>query len=103
MSIYYQNWEEVTNNWEDEQRFWEEIYIIISDLTSGSNLGIDDGSLNQRLENLEEKKKDRIIEALIKIGNEEYKQKKLKKENISVTVDDIKVLLREFVSVEVEK
>lgn len=32
MSIYYQNWEELNVNWEDEQRLWEEIYIIVEEL-----------------------------------------------------------------------
>jgi len=103
MSIYYQNWEEVNNNWEDEIRLWEEIYIIISDLTDGLNIGIDDGTLNQRLQGLEKKKKDKIIEALIKIGNDEYSQKKSKNSNITITVDDIKTLIRECISVEISK
>jgi len=32
MSIYYQNWEELNVNWEDEQRLWDEIYIIVEEL-----------------------------------------------------------------------
>jgi hypothetical protein len=36
MSIYYQNWEELNVNWEDEQRLWEDIYLIIGELVTGS-------------------------------------------------------------------
>jgi hypothetical protein len=40
---------------------------------------------------------------LIKLGNEEYKQKKKKQEGIKVTVKDIQTIMTDYLKIEISK
>ena len=104
MSIYYQNWEELNVNWEDEQRLWEEIYLIIEELVDGSgdrNPQELEYDIVRNLEKLPEPKREKLITVLIKLGNEDYKEKKKKQENIKVTVKDIQTIMTDYLKIEI--
>ena len=106
MSIYYQNWEELNVNWEDEQRLWEDIYLIIEELVAGSgarNPQELENEIARNLEKLPEPKKEKLITVLIKLGNEDYKEKKKKQENIKVTVKDIQTIMTDYLKIEISK
>lgn len=106
MSIYYQNWEELNVNWEDEQRLWDEIYIIVEELVAGSgarNPQELENEIARNLEKLPEPKREKLITVLIKLGNEDYKEKKKKKENIKVTVKDIQTIMTDYLKIEILK
>ncbi len=106
MSIYYQNWEELNVNWEDEQRLWEEIYIIIEELVGGSGARDPqevEREIARNLEKLEEPKREKLITVLIKLGNEEYKEKKKKQEGIKVTVKDVQTIMTDYLKIEISK
>ena len=104
MSIYYQNWEELNVNWEDEQRLWEDIYLIIEEIVAGSgarNPQELENEIARNLEKLPEPKKEKLITVLIKLGNEDYKEKKKKQENIKVTVKDIQTIMTDYLKIEI--
>ena len=104
MSIYYQNWEELNVNWEDEQRLWEDIYLIIEELVTGSgarNPQELEHDIVRNLETLTEPKREKLITVLIKLGNEDYKEKKKKQENIKVTVKDIQTIMTDYLKIEI--
>jgi len=104
MSIYYQNWEELNVNWEDEQRLWEDIYLIIEELVDGSgdrNPQELEHDIVRNLETLTEPKREKLITVLIKLGNEDYKEKKKKQENIKVTVKDIQTIMTDYLKIEI--
>ena len=104
MSIYYQNWEELNVNWEDEQRLWEDIYLIIEELVGGSgarNPQELEYDIVRNLEKLPEPKREKLITVLIKLGNEDYKEKKKKQENIKVTVKDIQTIMTDYLKIEI--
>ena len=104
MSIYYQNWEELNVNWEDEQRLWEDIYLIIEELVAGSgarNPQELEYDIVRNLEKLPEPKREKLITVLIKLGNEDYKEKKKKQENIKVTVKDIQTIMTDYLKIEI--
>ena len=104
MSIYYQNWEELNVNWEDEQRLWEDIYPIIGELVTGSgarNPQELEHEIVRNLETLTEPKREKLITVLIKLGNEDYKEKKKKQENIKVTVKDIQTIMTDYLKIEI--
>jgi hypothetical protein len=105
MSIYYQNWEELNVNWEDEQRLWEEIYVIVEELVgSGARDPQElENEIARNLEKLPEPKKEKLITVLIKLGNEDYKEKKKKKEGIKVTVKDIQTIMTDYLKIEISK
>lgn len=107
MSIYYQNWEELNVNWEDEQRLWEEIYLIIEQLVDQGGGARDpqevEREIARNLEKLEQPKKEKLITVLIKLGNEEYKEKKKKQENIKITVKDIQTIMTDYLKIEISK
>lgn len=106
MSIYYQNWEELNVNWEDEQRLWEDIYLIIEELVAGSgarNPQELENEIARNLEKLPEPKKEKLITVLIKLGNEDYKEKKKKQESIKVTVKDIQTIMTDYLKIEISK
>ena len=104
MSIYYQNWEELNVNWEDEQRLWEDIDLIIGELVTGSgarNPQELEHEIVRNLETLTEPKREKLITVLIKLGNEDYKEKKKKQENIKVTVKDIQTIMTDYLKIEI--
>ena len=106
MSIYYQNWEELNVNWEDEQRLWQEIYLIIEELVGGSGARDPqevEREIARNLEKLDQPKKEKLITVLIKMCNEEYKEKKMKQENIKVTVKDIQTIMTDYLKIEISK
>ena len=99
MSIYYQNWEELNVNWEDEQRLWEEIYLV--DGSGARNPQELEYDIVRNLEKLPEPKREKLITVLIKLGNEDYKEKKKKQENIKVTVKDIQTIMTDYLKIEI--
>ncbi len=103
MSIYYQNWEELNVNWEDEQLLWDDIYIIIGELVAGGarNPQELEHEIARNLETLDVSKKEKLITVLIKLGNEDYKEKKKKQENIKVTVKDIQTIMTDYLKIEI--
>ncbi len=106
MSIYYQNWEELNVNWEDEQRLWEEIYVIVEELVGVGGARDPqevEREIARNLEKLPEPKKEKLITVLIKLGNEDYKEKKKKKEGIKVTVKDIQTIMTDYLKIEISK
>ena len=55
----------------------------------------------RNLEKLPEPKREKLITVLIKLGNEDYKEKKKKQENIKVTVKDIQTIMTDYLKIEI--
>ena len=101
---YYLDWQEDDLNWESEARFWEDVYRILDDLTEG---GVgrnpeEEEEIRRQLEKLSKDKTEKLVQVMILLGNEEYKQKRKKNENIKITVSDVKTILKNILTVKVE-
>jgi hypothetical protein len=84
---------------------WEEIYIIVEELVgSGARDPQElEREIARNLEKLPEPKKEKLITVLIKLGNEDYKEKKKKKEGIKVTVKDVQTIMTDYLKIEISK
>lgn len=103
--VYY-NWEELNINWESVDMLWEDVYYIIGEVTGNNILGgarnpYEDEQIKYQLEKLNQTKTDKLIQILILLGNVEYKEKKKKGENIKITVNDVRTIIKEYLKVEV--
>ena len=97
----------VTETWIDIQFKWSDVPVIV-EIEKATKRGCSRGGLRQ-FEKLNKEKQKRVVQLICKIeGIEEpiYKDSKVIKGNIKVTVEDIELLLAEFrkyVSVEVKE
>lgn len=101
---YYLNWEEDDSLWESEDRLWEDISIIIGEV---ANIGAgrnpyEDAEIKRQLGLLNKVKTDKLIQVMIFLGNEEFIEKKKKNENITIQVDDVKTIARNYLKIEID-
>ncbi len=91
----YVNWEDAKFNWEENPYTWDEVrYIII--LTSGK-------SSSQVYDTLKKDKEERkrFIKLVCKVkGIETYSGQKTIDEDIAITVEDIKLVVKEVLKVD---
>ena len=108
----YINWEENDITWDNEIRLWEEVYIIIEELIGGgardpkywgdypyikdedkTNLNELRHQLEQNLNKLTDNKKKKLIEVLVVLDGEKYKeQKSTTDKDIKITVKDVEYI-----------
>jgi hypothetical protein len=100
----YLNWEEVDLNWENETQLWEEVIRIIEQVTIGGagRNPQEEEEIRKQLEKLGEVKTDKLISVMILLGNQEYKEKRKKNENIKIKVEDVKTILNEIIKVKIQ-
>lgn len=116
MSRRYLNWQEDTLTWNSEQRHWEDVYIIISDLLDQSGArnpqewgdhpldllendakfnGIKE-ELQRNLDKASDQYKNKLIEVMILMGNDKISEKKTSRKDIRITVEDIRMIAKQL-------
>ena len=116
----YINWEDDDFTWDSEIRNWEEVYIIIEELVGGGgardpqywgdgNYKKPDDFANEirheiekKLEKLNDTKKKKLIEVLVTIDGEKYKEIKTKNvKDVRISVKDIETIAKNYLNIEI--
>lgn len=113
----YINWEDDDFTWDSEIRNWEEVYDIIEDLVGGGARDPQywgDGNykkpeynevkheIERNLEKLTDKKKQKLIEVLVTIDGEKYKEIKTKNvKDIKISVKDVETIAKNYLNIEI--
>ena len=121
----YINWEDDDFTWDSEIRNWEEVYIIIEELVGGG--GARDPQywgdypyseqkpkdndqianeirheIEKNLEKLNDTKKKKLIEVLVTIDGEKYKEIKTKNvKDVRISVKDIETIAKNYLNIEI--
>mgnify|MGYP003146542809 CR=1 FL=1 len=95
-------WEDANFLWNDNPYTWNEVRVIIEVAKGG-------GSLVEKYERLDEEDKKVFIEVMVKVkGNMEYSsshiynEKKEVHDNIKVTAEDVQLVIKEVVGINLE-
>lgn len=120
----YINWEDDDFTWDSEIRQWEEVYIIIEELVGSgardpqywgdypySEQKPKDNDqitneirheIEKNLEKLNDSKKQKLIEVLITIDGEKYKEVKSKNvKDIKISVKDVETIAKNYLNIEI--
>lgn len=120
----YIDWQDDDFTWDSEIREWENVYIIIEELIGGARdpqywgdypfseqkpKEDNDQQINEirheiekNLEKLNDKKKQKLIEVLVTIDGEKYKETKNKNiKDIKISVKDIETIAKNYLNIEI--
>ena len=120
----YINWENDDFTWNSEIRLWEDVYDIIDELVGGGardpqywgdypfgeqkskedNQHVNEvrHEIERNLEKLNDSKKQKLIEVLLTIDGEKYKETKTKNiKDITISVKDIETIAKNYLNVEI--
>lgn len=120
----YIDWQNDDFTWNNEVRLWEEVYIIIEELVGGGardpqywgdypygeqKLKDDNQHINElryqiekNLEKLNDSKKQRLIDVLVTIDGEKYKETKNKNiKDIKISVKDVESIAKNYLNIEI--
>lgn len=120
----YINWENDDFTWNSEIRLWEDVYDIIDELVGGGardpqywgdypfgeqkskedNQHVNEvrHEIEKNLEKLNDSKKQKLIEVLLTIDGEKYKETKTKNiKDITISVKDIETIAKNYLNVEI--
>ena len=103
----FYNWEEVNINWENVNMNWEEVGFLIDEVfpTIGGGGPIPPPKLKEDewwklkpLQEIPKEKKEKLIKIVCKLKDDdrEYIKYKAKKEDITITVDHINIIIDEL-------
>ena len=118
----YINWENDDFTWNSEIRLWEDVYDIIDELVGGGardpqywgdypfgeqkskedNQHVNEvrHEIERNLEKLNDSKKQKLIEVLLTIDGEKYKETKTKNiKDITISVKDIENIAKKYLNV----
>lgn len=111
----YIDWEDNDVLWNEEIRDWEDVYYIIYDLGGArdprewcdhpfdnyeNECKVNEirDQLQRNLDRISEQYKQRLIEVMIQMGPDKFKDKKqFNKKDIKITVDDIQSIAKEVI------
>ena len=97
----YLTWDqtEYPIQWDNNPYTWEEVFVLIevAQAISGGHLPHD------AYKHLEQEKKKVLIKVIAKVKGEEFSEEKYKQDNISVTAEDIELVLKEVLHIQVNK
>jgi len=107
----YIDWQDDNFTWDSEIREWENVYIIIEQLVGGgardpqywgdypyikdenqTNINELRHQLEQNLNRLNDKSKKKLIEVLVTLDGEKYKEHKTSNNDIKITVEDVEYI-----------
>jgi len=122
----YIDWQDDDFTWDSEIREWENVYIIIEELVGGGGARDpqywgdypfseqkpkedNDQQINEirheiekNLEKLNDSKKQKLIEVLVTIDGEKYKETKSKNiKDIKISVKDIETIAKNYLNIEI--
>ncbi len=97
----YLTWDqtEYPIQWDNNPYTWEEVFVLIevAEAIGGGHTPHD------AYKHLEERKKKVLIKVIAKVKGEEFSEEKYKQENIKVTTEDIELVLKEVLHIQVNK
>ena len=113
----YINWDDDDFTWDSEIRLWEEVYDIVGELVGSGARDPQywgDGNykkpeynevrheIEKNLEKLNDTKKQKLIEVLLTIDGEKYKETKSKNiKDIKISVKDIETIAKNYLNIEI--
>lgn len=98
----YLTWDqtEYPIEWDNNPYTWEEVFVLIevAQAVGGGHL-----SPHDAYKHLSDEKKKVIIKVIAKVKGEKFKEEKYKQENIKVTAEDVELVLKEVLHIQVNK
>lgn len=95
----YLTWEQTQYpiQWDNNPYEWEDVFVLIeiAEAVGGGHKHID------AYKNLDKEKRKRVIKLVAVIKGEEYKEEKFAQNDIKITADDIKLVLKEVLQVHI--
>lgn len=102
MSLICPNWSKTNVLWPNSNWTWSECFLV-QELSRIYESGIDASRIYEdELWRKEPEKRQRLIRLICKVKNEEYDEQKQKKENIRIKVDDIKLVVKAVLDIELK-
>jgi hypothetical protein len=99
----YLTWEqtEYPIQWDNNPYTWDEVFVLIevADAIGGGG----GYTPHDAYKHLEEKKKKVVIKLIAKVKGVEYNEEKFKQDDIKVTAEDIELVLKEVLHIQVNK
>lgn len=104
----YLTWEqtEYPIRWDDAKNpqgllyTWDEVFVLI-EILEGVKGGHKD--YHDAYKHLKPEKKKTLIKLVARVKGEEYKEEKYKQEDIDVTIEDIELVMKEVLNIQVKK
>jgi hypothetical protein len=96
--------------WKNANWKWSECQLIEEIISAPSHVGVDASQIippwlreeEEILNQLDREKRRRFIRLMCRVKNVEYKEEKLKKENIKISIDDIKLVVKAVANVDLQ-
>lgn len=97
----YLTWEQTQYpiQWDNNPYTWEEVFVLIE---IAEQIG-GGGNYQDVYKHLEPKKKKVLIKLIAKVKGEEFVEEKYKQEDINVTAQDIELVLKEVLHIQINK
>jgi len=99
----YLTWDQVEYpiQWDNNPYTWDEVFILIEVLEGVRSGGHKD--YHDAYKHLKPEKKRVLIKLVARIKGEDYKVEKYKQEDVKVTAEDIELVLKEVLQIQVNK
>lgn len=98
----YLTWEqtEYPIQWDNNPYTWDEVFVLIE---VAQTVRVSGHTPHDAYKHLEEKKKKVVIKLIAKVKGVEYKEEKFKQDDVKVTAEDIELVLKEVLHIQVNK
>lgn len=99
----YLTWEqtEYPIQWDNNPYVWEEVFVLIEVLEGVRSGGHKD--YHDAYKHLKPEKQKVLIKLVAKVKGEEFSEEKYKQEGIKVTAEDIELVMKEVLNIQVNK
>ena len=97
----YLTWDqtEYPIQWDNNPYTWDEVFVLIEVLETVQG----GGGYHDAYKHLEPEKKKTLIKLIAKVKGEKFEEEKYKQNKISVKVEDIELVIKEVLKIEVKK
>lgn len=99
----YLTWEqtEYPIQWDNNPYTWDEVFVLIEILEGVQGGGHKD--YHDAYKHLKPEKKKVVIKLIAKVKGQEFVEEKYKQEDIKVTAEDIELIMKEVLNIQVNK
>lgn len=102
MDQTYINWDNNNTIWEEEDSLWNAVYdIITQDIYGGARNPLEDEELKRRIDQLDNKKVEKLIKVIVNVKDKLNEQKAIKKSTGKITVQDIQWISKNYLKIEI--
>ena len=97
----YLTWEqtEYPIQWDNNPYTWDEVFVLIEIAQAVGGGGY---TPHDAYKHLDEKKKKVLIKVIARVKGEEFSEEKYKQDGIEVTAEDIELVLKEVLNIQVK-